>query len=332
MHRNRRVAEHRLRARRRDDDELVRSLDRIFDVPEAALDLDLLHLEVGDRGVQLGIPVDEALVLIDEPGVVELDEHLEDGLRQALVHGEALARPVAACAEPLELIDDDAAGFGLPLPDTLDELLAPHGAAPGLLAFHELTLNHHLGRDAGMVGSRLPQHVAAAHALEAAQHVLERVVERMAHVQRARHVGWRDDDAIGLGVPALGAAGTKGLRLLPGRPHAALDFEQVDKSSRSSRASGIRDCNKPGGACAVNGPASGLSWFASGFDSVWAGRLRRRRASAAAQRGKTEDCRRWEGSWARAAAGFSFGRATPVRSRRGSAARQGPADCRRATS
>ena len=38
----------------------------------------------------------------------------------------------------------------------------------------ELALDHHLGRDAGMVGARLPQRVAAAHALIADQDILER--------------------------------------------------------------------------------------------------------------------------------------------------------------
>jgi hypothetical protein len=34
-----------------------------------------------------------------------------------------------------------------------------------------------------MIDPRLPEHILAAHALEAAQDVLERVVERMAHMQ-----------------------------------------------------------------------------------------------------------------------------------------------------
>ncbi len=73
----------------------------------------------------------------------------------------------------------------------------PDPAPVGLLALHHLALDHQLGGDAGVVGARLPQHVLAAHALEAAEHVLQRVVEGMPHVQRARHVGRRDDDAIG---------------------------------------------------------------------------------------------------------------------------------------
>ena len=52
------------------------ALDRIVEVPEMALHLDLLHLEVGDGGEQLRVPVDQPLVLVDEARAVKLDEHL----------------------------------------------------------------------------------------------------------------------------------------------------------------------------------------------------------------------------------------------------------------
>ena len=141
---------------------------------------------------------------------MQLDEHFHDRARQALVHREAFARPVAGSAEALQLVDDDAAALGLPLPDALEKFGAAHVAAARLLPLHQLPLDHHLGRDAGMVGAGLPQHVAAAHALEAAEDVLQRVVERVAHMQRARHVRRRDHDGERRGVlpsgrPALNA-------------------------------------------------------------------------------------------------------------------------------
>ena len=55
--------------------------------------------------------------------------------------------------------------LGLPLPDALDEGVAAEVVA-GLAVGGQLPLDHHLGRDAGMVGARLPQRVAAAHALD----------------------------------------------------------------------------------------------------------------------------------------------------------------------
>ena len=131
MHGDGGIAEHGLWPRGGDDD-VGRCivgiegaiLQRIAQMPEVALHLDLLDFEVGDGGEQLRVPIDQALVLVDQPGAVELDEHLAHGAGQSLVHGEALARPVAGGAEPLQLIDDQAAGLVLPLPDALDEFLA----------------------------------------------------------------------------------------------------------------------------------------------------------------------------------------------------------------
>ena len=106
--------------------------ERILEVPHVAVDFAVLDLEVGDRGLELRVPVDQPLAVIDQALLVERDEDLEHGLRQALVHGEALARPVAGGAEALQLVEDRAAGFVLPLPDLVDEGLAAHVAAADL--------------------------------------------------------------------------------------------------------------------------------------------------------------------------------------------------------
>ncbi len=173
MHGDRGVAQHGLGPRGRDGDEgVVEPLQRIFEIPQLALDLDLLHLDVGERGQELGVPMDQPLVLVDQAGLVELHEHFEHGARQRFVHGEALPRPIARRAQSPELPGDGAAGFLLPFPHALDEGLATHGAPARLLALHQLALDHHLGRDPGMIGAGLPEHVASAHALEPHQHVL----------------------------------------------------------------------------------------------------------------------------------------------------------------
>ncbi len=166
MHGDAGVAQHRFRPRRRDHDELAGLIarvvdDRIFEMPEMALGLDLHDFEVGNRRLQHRVPVDEALVLVDQPFPIELDEHFDDGAGEALVHGEAFARPVAGCSQTLQLIDDGAAGFGLPRPHPLQKLFAAHFAPARLLALHQLALDHHLRRDAGMVRARLPEHVLA---------------------------------------------------------------------------------------------------------------------------------------------------------------------------
>ncbi len=234
MHRDRGVAQHRLRARGGDRDEgVAQSLDRILEVPEVALGLDLLHFEVGNGGEQLRVPIDQPLVLVDQPGAIERTKTLEHRLRQPLVHGEALARPVARRAQPLELVDDGAARLRLPGPDLLQEFLAAERAPARLLALHELALDHHLGGDAGVVGADLPEHVLAAHPLEPAEHVLQRVVERMPHMERAGHVGRRDDDAIGLGRAPLGPAGAEGAGALPTAHRCAFRPRRAGRSCRS---------------------------------------------------------------------------------------------------
>ena len=257
MHGDRRIAEHGLGTRRRHlnigrgiIDVVGLALNRIVEIVQVAvggaiqnlaerdgverflvaarpfvgtLAFDLLDLDVGDRRLQLRIPVDEALVAIDQPLAIELHEHLEHGLRQALVHGEALARPVAGGAKPLQLVDDGPAGFGLPLPDALEKRLAAHVAATRLLAFRELALDDHLRGDARVVGARLPEHVLAAHAFEPAKDILQGIVERVAHVQVAGDVRRRNDDAIGRRARALGPSGAEGARLFPSLRDAALD-------------------------------------------------------------------------------------------------------------
>ncbi len=197
-------------------------------MPERALDVLGHDLDVGHRRQQLGVPVDEALVLVDQPGAIKLDEGLQHGLRRAGVHGEALPRPVAGGAEALELVDDGAAGFRLPGPDLFQERLAAEVAAARLAGGGEAPLDHHLGGDAGMVRARLPQHILAAHALEAAEDVLQGVVERVAHVERAGDVRRRNDDGERLGAEALGPVGAEGARGLPIGRDAGLDGGGVE--------------------------------------------------------------------------------------------------------
>ena len=234
MHGDAGIAQHCLGPCRGDHDELVgAALDRILEVPEMALHLARFDLEVGDRGQHLGVPVDQPEILVDQAFPVEFDENLEHGLRQALVHGEALAAPVARGAEPAELAGDRAARIGLPLPDLGEELLAVQellvGVGPGRALDREadpllleVAHHHHLRGDAGMVGAGLPQHVVALHAAPADQNVLQRVVERMAHVQAARDVGRRDHDAIGL-LRRFGM-GAESPRVLPFGIAPGLDF------------------------------------------------------------------------------------------------------------
>ena len=89
---------------------------------------------------------------------------------------------------------DGAAGFGFPLPDAVDKLLAGEVAAI-LDAFGgELLCDHHFGGDAGVVGAGKPEGGVAAHAVPADGDVDFGVLEHVAHVEDAGDVGGRDDE------------------------------------------------------------------------------------------------------------------------------------------
>src|SRR5205823_13924453 len=112
---------------------------------------------------------------VDEAFLVERDEDLAHGARQARVEREALARPVARDAEAAELMHDGAAGGFPPLPDPAFELRASQ--RPARLGPAELPLAHHLGGDPRMVGPRHPELRPAVHAVVPRKDVLEGAVE-----------------------------------------------------------------------------------------------------------------------------------------------------------
>ena len=201
VYRHRRVAQHGLRAGGCDHD-VPRSVgERVAQVPDVPVLFLGDDLEVGHGGSQHGVPVDQALATIDEAFLVEAHESLPDCRGEPLVHGEAFIRPVHRSAHAPELARDGAAGVLLPGPDSLHESLAtdvPPADALGV----ELALHHHLGGDARVVGSGLPQRVAPPHPVIAGQRIHDGVLEGVAHVQRAGDVGRRDHDAVGLAITA----------------------------------------------------------------------------------------------------------------------------------
>ncbi len=127
-------------------------LQRIFKVPEMAGDLLILNFEIGDRRLEMRVPIHQALVPVDQAFLVKLHEHFAHGGGKAFVQREAFAAPIARSAKPAKLIEDLAAGLRLPLPNALEEFLAPQRAAIHVgAALGELTLHHHLRGDAGVI-------------------------------------------------------------------------------------------------------------------------------------------------------------------------------------
>jgi hypothetical protein len=69
----------------------------------------------------------------------------------------------------------------------------------------QLALDDVLGRDAGVVGAGDPEGIEALHPFIADEDVLERVVERVPHVEGAGDVGRGDDDGEGSPFPFTSA-------------------------------------------------------------------------------------------------------------------------------
>ena len=198
-------------------DEIARPVGQgIPDVMQVAGLVLVFDLVVGQGGMTTVAPVDDVVALVDQPFLEKFDKDLAHGLGALLVKGEALTGPVHGCADAADLAQDMVALLLFPLPDALDELVAAQIVA-GQPLFLELALHHVLGGDARMVGAGHPQHVFALLAIEAAQNVLKRQVQGMAHMQDTGDIGRRDDDGIGL-ARTVGVRGESLVRFPMGFP------------------------------------------------------------------------------------------------------------------
>ena len=177
---------------------------------------------------QLGHQLTIRLSAVDVALAVEGDEHLEHRAGVLVVHREPLVVEVEPAAQPLVLLDDLGAVLAPPLPDALHEGLASQVVAR-LPVLPQLLLHHVLGGDAGVVGAADPQRLVALHAAQPDQRVLDRAVQRVAHVQRAGHVGRRHGDRVrrpvGVRVGGERAGG------LPLGEHARLDGSRLEAAA-----------------------------------------------------------------------------------------------------
>ena len=160
----------------------------------------VLGLVVGDGGRAMRAPVDDALATVDQLVVIPIGEDLAHGMRIVVVEREMLVIVIAAAAHALDLADDGVSILLAPLPAFVDERLTANLQAGDALV-GKLLVNLGLGGDAGMVGAEHPARGTALHARMTRARILNRLVERMAHVQHARDVGRRDDDGEGVVGP-----------------------------------------------------------------------------------------------------------------------------------
>ena len=200
MHSERGVSEHRLRARRGDDELARRPFQRVRDRVEMTRALDVVDLEIRKHRGTARAPVHHPLGAVGETFVVERREDVPHRLRARLVERVVDAREIARRAETPDLVQDVAAPRPGPFAAEREEGFASDvmAALPGALL--EIPLDDHLRRDAGVVDAGHPEHRAALHPPPAAEHVFERAPESVPDVEPAGDVGRRDDDREGLCV------------------------------------------------------------------------------------------------------------------------------------
>ena len=259
VHGHARIPQHCFRARGRHHHVFRCADDGVAQVPQFAVALLVNRFQVADRRQAARAPVDNVPPAINQAVFMEAHKNFADRAGEPGVHGEALARPVAALAERDHLARDRAAGFRLPLPDFLLELLAAQVAVVDAF-FGQLPYHHALGGDAGVVGAGQVERVVAAHAVPAREDVDLGVIEHMPDMQRAGDVGRRDDN----GKHFTGRARIGAIQpfVVPGLRPALLDFLRLvslgDLSRHNLReSSAIRD--KPE---SIGGAADGVKFGA----------------------------------------------------------------------
>ena len=197
IHRERRIAQHRLRARGREFQELRRRhrsvlIDqRILDVPEVTLLLLIHHLRIGNRGLALRAPVHNPAPLVDPALLMHFDEDFRDRPVAALVHREPLPVPVTRRTQLLQLRHNPVAIHVAPLPALFEEPLAAEVRLRDPLLL-QLIDHLHLSRDRGVVRARLPQCLIPLHPAKPDNNILHRLVQSMPHVQLPRDIRRRD--------------------------------------------------------------------------------------------------------------------------------------------
>ena len=182
------VAGQRPRRRRPDDDVGVPGLELALRVLQGELDVDgragivlILDLGLGQRRLVLGAPVHGLQALVDIALAVHLAEDLDLLGLKGLVHGLIGMLPVAEDAEAAEaahLTVDEVLCKGL---TGVAELRDRHGLVVELVLLDDGGFNGHaVVVPAGNIGR-----VIAAHRMGADDEVLERLIERVAHVDIA---------------------------------------------------------------------------------------------------------------------------------------------------
>lgn len=170
-----------------------------------SLQIDVVHLNVRNGRLESTGPVAQSIGTVQQTGLVELIEGLNDGLAAHVVHGESLPRPVDTATQRSELGGNAIAILLLPLPNLLHKLLSAKIVTVLSILLHEHLLHNGLGGNTSMVSTRHVQSGMALHPMPSGQRILHGSRQRMAQMERSGNIGRGDDhDELFIVRPALG--------------------------------------------------------------------------------------------------------------------------------
>ena len=168
--------------------------------------LDVLRFIVRNGGRAMRAPIHDALSTVDKVVVVPVGKRLANSASIVWIEREVLVIIVARAAHALDLIDDRVAVLFAPFPALVDKRIAANLKA-GDAFVSEFLVDLGLRGNTGVVGSEHPTRRSALHSGVPRAGVLNRVIERMAHVKNACDVRRWDDDSVGvIGEIALSLA------------------------------------------------------------------------------------------------------------------------------
>ena len=188
---------------------------------KVALHILIFHFKIRKCRVATGTPVDDIVAFVNQPLFIERDKHLANRLGQTLIHGEAVPLPVQRTAQFFQLFRDGSARFVTPFPHPLHKRVTAQRLAVSSFRM-QLTLDHILGSNSGMVCARLPQGVEPLHTFPASQNILQGIVEGMTNMQTPCNIGRRYDNRKGRFIKRL--IGMKIVFFLPEFSPAFFNF------------------------------------------------------------------------------------------------------------
>ncbi len=191
VYRHGRVAQHRLRPRRRHSNRAVAVFEWITKIIKLALLRLAQNFEIGQYGLIVRTPIHNAIAAINHSVVVQAHKGFADSARKILVHGETFARPIDRRALAPDLLENLPAVLLLPGPDAFGKLLTAKIVARQAFLL-QLARHHQLRRDTGVIHSRQPQRAKSGHAFISGQHIHHGVLQSVAHMKRAGNVRRRD--------------------------------------------------------------------------------------------------------------------------------------------